>query len=425
MGKGKAFQPGRSVWPAMLVAAIAAQIGCLYSRAADVSANQPQPAAAESKFEDRATGDWGGQRSKLKEAGVDITLEAVLEGFDNFRGGISTSKTVGAATLDAGLMLDTEKLLKWPGGTFYADLEYHGGGNPTEELVGDLQVFDKQNQPHYLQLFELWYQQKLLDDKVRVKIGKTDVNTEFDVIDYGLGFLHSSSQLSPTNFLLPTTPDPMPGIAAFLEPCDTWYAGVGAYYANRSVDFGNWVGTPQDAQLSTGGVYLVQETGFKWKQAALFERAGNFKLGAWEHTGEFKEFDGNTRDGTAGAYAIFDQTLWQPADANDDGPGIRSFLEWGRTAKDIQPMYRHLGGGITWTGLLPSRPSDVLGFTAQYVQLSGQADLPQPYELAYELTYQLQLTPWATLQPDLQYIANPGGQFPDALVMTVRLDLKF
>ena len=31
----------------------------------------------------------------------------------------------------------------------------------------------------------------------------------------------------------------------------------------------------------------------------------------------------------------------------------------------------------------------------------------------------------ATLQPDLQYIVHPGGQYPDALVGMVQLSVQF
>ena len=35
------------------------------------------------------------------------------------------------------------------------------------------------------------------------------------------------------------------------------------------------------------------------------------------------------------------------------------------------------------------------------------------FESVIELTYQAQLAPWWTLQPDIQYIIHPGGNAPD------------
>ncbi len=296
---------------------------------------------------------------------------------------------------------------------------------PRRRLVGDLQVFDKQNASPYLQLFELWYQQQWWDDKFRIKIGKVDANTEFSVIDNGLPFINSSAQVSPTIFVFPTTPDPMPSINLFFTPNDTYYAGFGAYYANRSDRFGDLVDDPARVQLTTGGAFLIGEAGLKWHAAPLLQQAGNFKLGAWGQNGTFTRFDATQQHGTYGYYVIVDQTLWQPPGEPDNGRGVRSFLEYGGTPDDINAIDRHIGGGITWTGPINARPNDVIGFSPQYTRFSPQAELTYPYELALEGFYQWQLTAWSFFQPDLQFIEHPGGTHPNALVLTLRVQISF
>jgi porin len=378
-----------------------------------------------SGFEDKATGDWWGQRQRLKQAGVSIDATLVLEGFKNFRGGLRTTTLVGDSTFDLSLGLDTEKLFNWKGGKFNITLEDHAGRNPSQVLVGDLQIFDKLNSAAYLQFFELWYQQKLFDDKLRFKIGKVDANTEFSVIDNGLPFINSSTQVSPTVFIFPTTPDPMPSVNVFFTPCAFYYASFGAYYSNRSDRFGNLVGSPQTAQVSNFGSFLIGETGLQWQNAPILKNGGNLKLGVWGHTDTFPRFDDTQQRGTYGYYAIFDQTLWKPEGGLRNGRGVRMFLVYGRTQQSITPIYQHFGGGVTWTGPLAARPEDIVGFSPQYAQLSPQAGLPFPYELAMETFYKLKVTAWAALQPDLQYIIHPGGQYANALVGTIRMEVNF
>jgi porin len=48
-------------------------------------------------------------------------------------------------------------------------------------------------------------------------------------------------------------------------------------------------------------------------------------------------------------------------------------------------------------------------------------------EVAIELSYRAQITPWLALQPDLQYIVNPGfdGSVDDALAIGVRAEIAF
>jgi len=65
-------------------------------------------------------------------------------------------------------------------------------------------------------LYELWLEQRFLSNKLRLKGGKIDANTEFDVVQTAGDFLNSSMGYSPTILAFPTYPEPKPGIAAFL-----------------------------------------------------------------------------------------------------------------------------------------------------------------------------------------------------------------
>ncbi|MGH7953367.1 MAG: carbohydrate porin [Limisphaerales bacterium] len=393
--------------------------------------NQEQTAAppvssppVDSGFADKMTGGWSGQRQWLEDKGISLNAQLILEGFYNFQGGVKTGDT-WASTFDLNLTLDTEKAFNWKGGTFYADLEDHAGRNPTADLTGDLQAFDKLNTARYLQIYELWYQQALFNDWLRLKLGKWDANDDFSVIDNGLAFLNASDIVSPTILAFPTTPDPMPGAAVYLTPGKFWYAQFGVFYANQSDTFGDITGHPQSIQPTDYGALLIGETGLRWDHAPLLGKDGNLKFGAWGHTGTFTRFDGSQQKGAEGYYAIFDQTLWQPHGEPEQGRGLRSFLEAGQTQASVSAIDWNAAGGITWTGPLAVRPDDILGFSANYAHLSPQAGLSHSYELALEWFYQLPLTKWATLHPDFQFIVHPGGQYPDAVVGTLDLTIQF
>ena len=376
-------------------------------------------------FEENVARDWRGLRKRLDQAGFTMDAALVLEGFNNSFGGLRTSTLVGASTFDLNISFDPENLLGWKGGKFYIDLEGHAGRNPSEVLVGDLQVFDKQNSAPFLQVYELWYQQKLFADKLRLKIGKVDANSEFSVIDNGLLFLNSSSQVSPTISGFPTFPDPMPSINLFFTPNESHYVSLGAYHANRSVTFGDIVRRPENAQPTLNGDFFISETGLKWRNGGAFVGNGNMKLGVWAHTGIFTRFNGEQQKGAYGWYAIIDQSLWQPAGEPEDGRGLRAFLEYGNTQSSVNIIDWHIGGGVAWQGPFPERPKDTVGFSPQYAHISPHAGLPKSYELAIETFYRLSVTGGIVIQPDLQYIINPGGQFTNTLVGTVRMEVDF
>lgn len=94
----------------------------------------------------------------------------------------------------------------------------------------------------------------------------------------------------------------------------------------------------------------------------------------------------------------------------------------------MSEVEHHVGLGAQWTGALPGRDDDVAGLMASYVHFSDEpgAGFIDDGELAVELFYKAQVTPWFSLKPDLQYIANPGGiGLDDAWVGTLRAELAF
>lgn len=382
------------------------------------------PYSEEPEFKDKATGDWGGLRTELKENGLEVELLLMPEGFDNFRGGIHRG-CVGAFTSDLKISVDTEKAFCWEGGKLFIDIQNHAGRNPTTDLVGDLQTFDQYNSSPYFQVFELWYQQTFWCDTLRLKVGKINANTEFSVIKNSYYFLNNATQASQTILSFPDGPSPHLGANIFYSPCECWNIGFGIYAANQHDDFGILSGSLDLFNPASSGAFMVGETGFFWEQAPLFQRKGYFKFGVWRHTGTFFKLQEGLQRGVSGYYLVLNQTLWQPCEESETERGIRGFLTFGQTDKSVGVIDWAISSGLTWTGLLKYREKDVFGFAPSYGHISSDAGLPYPYELAWEGFYCWQITPWASLTTDLQYIVHPGGQYSNALVGTLNLEVHF
>ena len=363
-------------------------------------------------------------RKTLRAKGITFGTTGSLEGYYNFTGGIKKG-TAFAALLDANMNLDLEKLMGWKGGTFYVDFEYHGGDNPTTKLVGDLQVFDKTNAAPFFQALELWYQQVLFNNKLRIKLGKVDANTEFSVIDNGLGFINSPTQVTPAFPVFPTFPDPMPAITMFFNPNHLLFVDFALYDANQSVHFLNFYGDPSSAQLSSHGQLFILESGLNWNRLPLLGNNGNFKVGLWKHNGFFADFSGDQDHGLDGIYVIFDQTLWKSAAQQKMQRSMRMFLEYALTDSRISPVFRHYGGGIVMDAPFTKRANDEVGLSIQDVNLSSGLQVPQKYELDFEGYYRFAVTKEINFKPDIQYIIHPGGIYPNAFVITFMLNFSF
>ena len=264
-----------------------------------------------------ATGDWGGARLWIDKRG--ITPEVIYTGevFSNWHGGLNTrDATEYLSNLDMTLTFDTEKLGLWPGGRFFVYGEQLTGRSITERHVGDLQTLSELDSDPFTQVSEYWYEQGLFDNKLRVRVGKQDGNTNFAVVDYGLDFINSSFGLPPT-VPIPTFPDPGLGIALFLEPVDWLWIGGGVY--DGDADGGQWgFGTAFDGK---GGTFSVVEAALKPSFGRDGRLPGKYAFGFWHHSDDHIEelIPESEEDGPAprvftrnyGVYAGIDQVLFR------------------------------------------------------------------------------------------------------------------
>jgi len=184
------------------------------------------------------------------------------------------------------------------------------------------------------------------------------------------------------------------------------------------------------------------------------------KLGAWYHTSnQFQDqrfaTDGlsladplssgvpRNHSGNWGIYGIVDVSLYQAA----NGGGLSGFARIAGSPGDRNVISFYIDGGLAYQGLIPGRDNDTAGFAVAYARIGNNLRgldqdtrsfsnplFPiQNQEVALELTYQVQVTPWMTLQPGIQYVFNPGGNVlnPDgsmrrnALVLGLQSALTF
>jgi porin len=170
--------------------------------------------------------------------------------------------------------------------------------------------------------------------------------------------------------------------------------------------------------------------------AATTDLPGTYKLGAWVDTGPFSDqrFD-NTglslaspastgvpqmHDGNFSLYGIVDQQVWRAAAGPralgmfarvTGAPDDRNLLDWSANA------------GINLKAPLPGRDDDTLGIGYDWAHVSGRvSELDEDIrtftaivapvrgsEHIVELTYQYRAAGWWVVQPDVQYVVNPGG----------------
>ena len=184
----------------------------------------------------------------------------------------------------------------------------------------------------------------------------------------------------------------------------------------------------------------MAEGSYKYNLGAS-QLAGDIRVGGWNHFGKFADqrFDagglpiavtglpGKVIHDNFGLYVDIYQMVWR-VPGSQDPKGIGLFGRVFGAPSDQNLIDFYADGGVTFTGMIPHRPNDALGIGFIYTGISNRvhgfdldSGLPvaRAFEELFEICYTAQLKSGWTLQPDFQYIVQPGGNVPNASVRAV------
>lgn len=123
---------------------------------------------------------WNAVPATLHEKGVILETINTIDVQSHVSGGLR-QKTASAGDVDLLLTVDGAKSFGWDGATFFVYGLGLYGDNPSRN-VGDIQGVSSIAAPNTWELFEAWYQQNFLQDRVSLLAGLYDVTSEFDMI---------------------------------------------------------------------------------------------------------------------------------------------------------------------------------------------------------------------------------------------------
>jgi porin len=260
-------------------------------------------------------------------------------------------------------------------------------------------------------IYELWFEQRLLSNKLRLKGGKIDASTEFAAVPTAGDFLNSSMGYSPTILAFPTYPEPKMGITAFLRPTTNNLLSVGAF------------------QTVGMGTLTILEPGHNWN-VGKGEHPGRVSVGYWRLNGQIAQFDGGVTSSTQGAYAVVEQSGWRHPWVGREGERkLATFLQFGYAQGQVSPFTHHTGGGAVLQAPFRKRGQDAIGIAATWVRFSLHpgAGFELASESVLEGYYKATLNKHFAVVVDFQFLHHPGGMRanPDCLVLTPRLVVSF
>lgn len=412
-------------------------------------ADGPQP------YSDHITGDWGGLRIKLLNDGVDLDFNYTSESATNLQGGASR---MGRYTdqLTFGTTLDLQKLVGVNNAIIQFTITDRNGNNLSTDAGLDSlqQVQEVFGRGQTWRLTQMWYDQNYFNDALDLKIGRLTEGEDF--ASFSCEFVNLTFCGAPPGNLV--------GNYWYNWPVSQWaarvktniagfgYAQVGVYQVNPSylnangeINFGSPSGTT--------GALIPVEVG--WMPTfGKQQLQGSYKFGGWYNTsrepdpafntdGGFISVDGGMplqHNGAWGAYINFLQQLTKPS-AADPNQGLSAFLNFTYADPQTSFLDGQLAMGVFYTGPFNSRPMDQVGLAiggthvtsrvansedAQNAAGLGPVGV-QHTEYAAELYYNARLYNGVYLQPDFQYVLEPGGVSSNTndIILALKAHLDF
>lgn len=397
------------------------------------------------------TGDWGGLRTGLYDAGIDLGGNFKGEFASDPEGGTKFGATeVGQFTL--GATIDAQKLFDLTGGTFQISVTDRQGATMANHFGLNLlqQVQEVYGRGDVARLTELWYQQDFAGGVVSVKLGRL---AEDDFDSFPCNFMSNA-------LCAGTAGGNIAGDYWYNSPISQWaarlrvnsgnfYSMAGVYETNPSdIDESFAPGWFSGAKGITGRV----EEGWTPKFGAD-QLQGRYQVGFWYDTaggndvllGNNGEPDISTglpplhRDGRYGYYIQGLQQLTGIGEVVPGGwkgvEGLTLFFDFIQADRATTIQDNQASVGIFYAAPFTSRPDDHIGlgiartdYNDRAAEAIGLADqgAPRPRaEYTTEVYYSYLFTPWLTVRPDLQCIFDAGGYTnrAPALVVGARTDV--
>lgn len=365
-------------------------------------------------------------------------FEAVYTGeiWGNAAGGMRR----GAAyldNLDLTLEIDAERAWGWTGATFFAYVLANTDDTLSEDIVGDAQVVSNIDAIGAVRLFEFWYEQALWDERFSIKTGLYNLNSEFDANETGSLFINSSHGIGAD---FSQAGENGPSIFPVTSLALRTRLALTQTLSLQAVVLDGVPGDPDDPRRTaiilskSEGALIAVEADY------LDDRGTKLALGFWHFTARFDDVlatdsagDPVQRSGNQGVYVLAERVLYREPESPEQGLAV--FGRFGIADDDVNQFDRYLGVGGVYTGLVPGRDEDRLGLAVAIAdngdpfeeaqRLAGES--VDSREINVELTYRLQVTPWLALQPDIQYVADPGaaGGLGDAWVFGLRFEASY
>jgi porin len=386
------------------------------------------------------TGDWGGMRNDFAAKGVtvDATLTQVWQKV--VEGGTDKSGTYGGR-YNATMNMDFQKAGLWPGAFLMVEVEGRYTESSANRNTGALIPVNTSNmfpEPgeggEQITVPAVVFTQ-FLSESFGIFGGKLDtiMNGDNNEFAHGKGdtqFMNMAFNFNPAMAL--TVPYSTLGGGAIFLPTQNPKEWIATIAAMKTIGEASTGGLEQTFE---GPTTIALETRLT---TDFFDMTGHQLVGYTHSDKSYTSLDQNPYDiiiqgfplnkeqGSWAAYYNFDQYFFEPQKGSGRGAGV--FGRFGTTDGEANPVHYFASAGIGGKGICDDRPLDRFGIGYYYLWIADQ-DVPQILGFdntqGFEAFYNIALTKWVYLTPDVQVIDPSQTRVDTAVVVGARLQMVF
>ena len=382
-------------------------------------------------------GDWGGERSRLLERGVNFDLQYISDSLWNIKSVqkerlASWNRVRGTVDIDFGALVHQQGLY------FHATALWQGGGI-LGNYLGTLTSPSGMSSGNTFRLDSWWMEKRWLNERLTARVGQFAgqdfYGTQhdggsfiFEPMGYALGNLFTNYE----SYDPPSTP----AMEVRVVPINHLYVKSMVEAEDRDPYAHNPTGlVPQ----FRGVPVSISEIGFTPGKKASSVRAfdnvesrkgysGLYQFGASYNPGKFTTPASTTpRSGNYLLYWMASQALWRVDPQSGKGLDATFAYDWSPAA--VNRNNRELTAGLRFNEPIPLHIHNTvsLGFVQNNLSsLFLQPEAPSwKAERAVECNVLLDVAPMLLLQPVVQYYANVGGGLQRAVVFGFRTKIEF
>jgi porin len=376
--------------------------------------------------------------TRLADDGVKLRSALIDQYAGNTTGGVRQGHS-NVGQFNIGADLDLDKLLGIGGGSFHITVYRDYGQALNQNVTG---TFTKQ-QYIYKNPYERWhlglfaYEQKLLDDRLDILVGRLGSTTFYGHLvtncQFQSGTLCGEPRIIVSEAGFSLLPSATWGTNIKYRTTEHSYLETGIFEVNPTTSASNGLDFSIDGAT---GFTVPVEWGWTRTDPAKTQYPFELKAGGYLSTAPLSDPYYNTlglsralHGGSArqinssrdGVYVMGDRVVWRP-----DPMGSERLALFGGVVQQLDEaeiMRQQIYAGFVWTGPFRSRPTDTLAFSVNEFELTprereyladarkkaGGSGTNNAHQTDYELSYGLRLAQGLQLMPNIQYVVHPDN----------------